>query len=137
MSLYPLLVQCSNATPNRADRAHACACFRQGLNREEQHRSEKDFVDFIRKFQEGEVFPYREQLRKNTGMQRLCFPNLLNAFTYETTPTKHNTIGTLDEHVCGKLLCITEGPSSIVGAHARPELANIHTMQLCTNTGSK
>lgn len=42
----------------------------QGLNREEQHRSEQDFSDFIRKYQEGEVFPYREQLRKNTAMHQ-------------------------------------------------------------------
>jgi hypothetical protein len=24
-------------------------------------------MEFIRKYQEGEIFPYREQLRKNTG----------------------------------------------------------------------
>jgi len=40
----------------------------QGLQaKAETHRSEQDFMEFIRKFQEGEVFPYREQLRKNTG----------------------------------------------------------------------
>jgi hypothetical protein len=77
MSLCPLLVQCSNATQPALTGRMLRVCFRQGLNREEQHRSEKDFVDFIRKFQEGEVFPYREQLRKNTGMKRLCFTNLL------------------------------------------------------------
>jgi len=45
-----------------------CLPPRQGLQaREEQHRSEQDFMEFIRKYQEGEIFPYREQLRKNTG----------------------------------------------------------------------
>lgn len=43
----------------------------QNLASEEHHRSEQDFQDFIRKYQEGEIFPYREQLRKNTGIPRL------------------------------------------------------------------
>jgi len=51
--------------------------FAQGLNREDQHRSETDFSDFVRKFQQGEVFPYREQLRKNTGKLRLTASTLL------------------------------------------------------------
>ena len=40
----------------------------QGLSSEDRHRWESDFSDFIRKFQMGEVFPYRELLRKNTAM---------------------------------------------------------------------
>jgi hypothetical protein len=60
---------------------HACddtpTNIAQGLNREDQHRSETDFSDFVRKFQQGEVFPYREQLRKNTGKLRLTVSTLL------------------------------------------------------------
>lgn len=58
-----------NGTPLRAALIlvpFAC-CYAQNLASEEHHRSEQDFQDFIRKFQEGEIFPYREQLRKNTG----------------------------------------------------------------------
>ena len=47
----------------------------QGLSeREEHYHNEQEFQDLIRKFQEGEVFPYREQLRKNTGecLERAC-----------------------------------------------------------------
>jgi hypothetical protein len=57
------------------DAANRCPCDvrvglppRQGLQApEKQHASEQDFMEFIRKYQEGEIFPYREQLRKNTG----------------------------------------------------------------------